>query len=97
MPRTSYNESVHAHSLTFSTQHKLLLFKDLYLCDIMLNQIALARKRGFYKLYAYVFMPNHVHLVIIPPETTKHMLMRKLQVIYMYTPAKVYLMDEIHR
>jgi putative transposase len=56
----------HAHELTFSCyQGRPFLAKErtcLYLADA----IAPARARHAFDLWAYVFMPNHVHLVIWP-------------------------------
>ncbi|MCP4581216.1 MAG: hypothetical protein GY839_06330 [candidate division Zixibacteria bacterium] len=39
--------------------------------EILIDQIRLARNRHSFKLLGYVFMPEHVHLVIYPLPDTK--------------------------
>jgi putative transposase len=37
---------------------------------IVLEQILSCRDRGFYKLHAFVVMPDHLHVLLTPGETT---------------------------
>jgi putative transposase len=60
-----------AHHLTFSCFRCLPLFSRelsrLWMCDA----IELGRQRGLYDLWAYVIMPEHVHMVLLPhPDVT---------------------------
>ncbi|QDT38344.1 REP-associated tyrosine transposase [Stratiformator vulcanicus] len=69
MPRRrTFNEPGHAHELTFSCFRRLpLLSRDrtrLWLAE----SIDAARNRLKFHLWAYVFMPEHVHLIVKPLE-----------------------------
>jgi len=56
----------HAHELTFCCyQNRPFLSKDRT-CRYLADAIAAARVAHHFDLWAYVFMPNHVHLVIHP-------------------------------
>jgi len=61
-----YNTSGHAHELTFSCYRRLSFFNDENACQIFLDTLANARKLYSFRLWAYVLMPNHVHLLIWP-------------------------------
>lgn len=39
--------------------------------NILLDQLASLINKYHFKLYGYVFMPDHVHLIIQPPENIK--------------------------
>ena len=54
------------HALTFSCFHRLPLFSRERTCCWMLKALQLGRKRDMFDLWAYVVMPEHVHLVIFP-------------------------------
>jgi len=61
-----YNTPGDAHELTFSCyRHQPLLLEDrtrLWLAE----SISIARERHKFDLWAWVFMPTHVHLLILP-------------------------------
>jgi putative transposase len=38
--------------------------------NIVVNQILSCRDRGFYKLHAFVLMPDHLHVLLTPGDTT---------------------------
>ena len=61
-----YNIPGHAHELTFScyTNRKFLL--SARTCQWLIESIEMARKKHNFSLWAYVFMPDHVHLLINP-------------------------------
>jgi REP-associated tyrosine transposase len=67
---TRLNIPGHAHELTFTCfQKRKFLSKDLtryFLCDA----IILAKENHNFDLWAYVFMLDHVHLLIYPKNTT---------------------------
>ena len=62
---------------TTDTWERRALFINTTLADIVVKQILACRERGFYKLHAFVLMPNHFHLLITPTISLE----RSLQVI----------------
>lgn len=61
-----YDVEGEAHCLTFSCFQQLPLFSRPRSCQWMLDALQLARRRGQYDLWAYVIMPEHVHIVLLP-------------------------------
>jgi putative transposase len=63
-----FNESGHFHALTFSCYKRLpLLNNDAWL--VMLTEsIDRAMRRHGYLLNAFVYMPEHVHLLVFPQD-----------------------------
>jgi len=61
-----YNEPGHAHELTFSCYQQLPLLSRDRTRAWLAEAIQLARVRLQFDLCAYVFMPEHVHLLIHP-------------------------------
>ncbi len=65
-----FEEPGYARSLTFSCYHKLPLFSDPELCHLFLHYLNRARYKNPFEIWAYVVMPNHVHLLLYPKGTT---------------------------
>ena len=63
-----YNLPNHARELTFSCYHKYNYFSDPIACDIFMDHLEDARKQMGFELWAYVIMPDHVHLLLWPEE-----------------------------
>ena len=61
------NDPHHAHFITFSCNKRLWLFKSPILYRDFLQ--TLCRDRHGFLLIAFVVMPNHVHLLIQPPDS----------------------------
>jgi putative transposase len=61
-----WNLSGHAHELTFSCNGGADYLKDSTACSILHQELEKARRIYSFKLLAYVFMPTHVHLLIVP-------------------------------
>jgi putative transposase len=61
-----YDEPGHAHELTFSCYRRLPLLSRERTCRWLAEAIAAARQRLDFRLWAYVFMPEHVHLLVCP-------------------------------
>jgi putative transposase len=61
-----YNTPGHAHELTFSCYRKEPYFNDITACHILLEEIEKARQIFNVDIWAYVIMPNHVHLLFWP-------------------------------
>ena len=59
----AYNDPGHAHELTFSCYHKFP-FLTPRTCAWLADAIRRACREYHYALWAYVFMPDHVHLVV---------------------------------
>ena len=61
-----YNIPGHAHYLTFSCYHRFDYLSDAASCSIFMEELERARTEFRFYLWAYVLMPNHVHLLIYP-------------------------------
>ena len=67
--RQSYDIPGHAHELTFSCYRRLPFLRAERTCVWLVDAINEARKKLGFSLWAYVFMPEHAHLVIKPAAT----------------------------
>ena len=56
--------------MTTDTWQKRALFAKPETAQIVLEQLLSCRDGGFYKLHAFVVMPNHLHVLLTPSETT---------------------------
>jgi putative transposase len=56
--------------VTTDTWQKHPLFINAALAKIIVEQILSCRDRGFYKLHAFVVIPDHMHVLLTPSETT---------------------------
>ena len=63
-----YNEPGHAHELTFSCYRRFRFLSKDRSCQWLADQIDKVRRKLNYALWAYVFMPEHLHLIIFPNE-----------------------------
>jgi len=61
-----YNSPGHAHELTFSCYHRYDYLSDPVACELFLCELKKSRGEHDFELWAYVLMPNHVHLLILP-------------------------------
>ena len=66
--RKAINTPGHAHELTFSCYHRFQFLKAERTCQWLADAINAARTKCNISLWAYVFMPDHVHLLIYPNE-----------------------------
>jgi putative transposase len=64
--RTTYNTPGHAHELTISCYRRFPFLKSERTCNWLADAIAEARVKHDFALWAYVIMPDHVHLIILP-------------------------------
>lgn len=63
-----YDEPGEAHALTFSCfQHRPFLSKDRT-CRWLVDSLDAARRRLNFHVWAYVIMPEHVHLLLFPTD-----------------------------
>jgi putative transposase len=61
-----YNTPGHVHELTFCCYHRYDYLGDATACELFLSELERCRAEHDFKLWAYVLMPNHVHLLIWP-------------------------------
>jgi len=57
-----------AHFLTFSCYQRRPYLRDKQCCDAVLAALEAARLRFSMRVYGYVVMPEHVHLLLSEPE-----------------------------
>ncbi len=62
------NDPGHAHELTFSCFHRFPFLSRERTCKWLADAIRSAKIELAYDLWAYVFMPEHVHLIVRPRE-----------------------------
>ena len=61
-----YNVAGNARELTFSCYNNRPFLLAERICKYLVDSIISNREKHKYDLWAYVFMPNHVHLLICP-------------------------------
>ncbi|MCW5775770.1 MAG: transposase [Phycisphaeraceae bacterium] len=54
--------------ITFSCRRRLPLLRSAVICRVVLEAMARARTRFSLEIFAWVLMPEHVHLLLRPPE-----------------------------
>jgi len=64
--RKTYNIKGHAHELTFSCYHQNNYLTDPKSCELFLNELSSTREKYHFYVWAYVLMPNHVHVLLFP-------------------------------
>ena len=64
--RRNYDEPGNAHELTFTCYRRFRFLGAERTCDWLAAAIDRARGRLDFALWAYVFMPEHVHLILWP-------------------------------
>ena len=71
--RRSLNIAGHAHELTFCCYRRLPLLSKERTCRWFLEALDNARTRWDMELWAYVIMPEHVHLLLLPRQADYRM------------------------
>jgi putative transposase len=64
--RRNFNLGGDAHELTFSCYKRLPFLRSERTCRWLLEAIESARKKLQFSVWAYVVMPDHVHLLVWP-------------------------------
>jgi len=64
--KTHFNTPGHAHELTFSCHKNRKFLLNEEVCIFLADAVTMARSKHCLKIWAYVFMPDHVHLLIYP-------------------------------
>ena len=63
-----YNDAGHAHELTCSCYRRFKMLSKDRTCEWLATEIGEVRRDLKYWLWAYVIMPDHVHLLVCPQE-----------------------------
>ena len=71
--RKSRNTPGESHYLTFSTYHKKPYLSDERICKLIAKRINEAAIELNFAVLAYVFMQDHVHILVHPHEETYEM------------------------
>lgn len=66
--KESFGYTGTARFVTFSCYHNYNLFKTHTVKNIFIHHFDTLRTKYMFKIYGYVIMPNHVHLVLLPPD-----------------------------
>jgi putative transposase len=66
MRRPALNEPGHAHELTFTCFRSYPFLRAERTCQWLADAVNEARQELDFALWAYVFMPEHVHLLVLP-------------------------------
>ncbi len=69
--RKTFDTSGDSHFITFSTFKRLPLLTKERSCQWMVEALALSRDRNPFELWAWVIMPEHIHIVLHPHQETK--------------------------
>ncbi|MBI2413611.1 MAG: transposase [Deltaproteobacteria bacterium] len=54
--------------VTAVTHERRLVFADAAPSDILLEAVLFGRKQGWYYIFAFVIMPDHLHMIITPKD-----------------------------
>src|SRR3984893_98251 len=65
---TRFHESRQLHFLTFSCYHRRPNFESIASCALFESALERVRQQYGLCVYAYVVMPEHVHLLVNEPE-----------------------------
>ena len=68
--RRNINQRTHAHVLTFSCYHGFRFLEAERTCQWLAEALNSARHRFDFALWAYVFMPEHTHMIVWPRKAT---------------------------
>ena len=63
-----FQQSGQSHFITFSCYRRAAYLTDRRLCGLLLLALEAARQRFSLRVYGYVIMPEHVHLLVSEPE-----------------------------
>ena len=85
--RQSYNILGHAHELTFSCYRRYPFLGAERCCRWLADAIQKARETQKFRVWAFVFMPDHAHLIVYP-YAPQHKMSRILESIKQPVGAK---------
>lgn len=56
----------YAYFVTTNVQHKQNIFLNSKIADMVLSALFFLRDKGYYRIYCFVIMPDHLHMIILP-------------------------------
>ena len=65
---TRYHETRQTHFVTFSCRNRQPYLRDSHIAAAFLHSLEQVRRRYCMRVYGYVIMPEHVHLLVSEPE-----------------------------
>ncbi len=71
--RKRYNEPRQPRELTFSCYQRIPFFSRERTCEWFIQSLEKARQKFGFELWAYVIMPDHVHLLVNPLDAADQM------------------------
>src|SRR5205823_1535836 len=71
--RKRYNEPRQPRELTFSCYQRIPFFSRERTCEWFIQSLESAHKKFGFQLWAYVIMPDHVHLLVNPGDAAAEM------------------------
>jgi putative transposase len=71
--RKRYNEPHQPRELTFSCYQRIPFFSCERTCEWLIQSLEKARKKFGFQLWAYVIMPDHLHLLVNPLDAADDM------------------------
>ena len=63
-----YHDTGHSHFVTFSCYQRRPLLEPSRACNVLLHALEEMRKKFDMRIYGFVFMPEHVHLLLGEPQ-----------------------------
>ena len=64
--RRTYNAPGHAHELTYCCYKGISFFRNKLFRGFFADAVKLAKEKHPFDIWAYVLMPEHVHMLILP-------------------------------
>ncbi|HLO41937.1 MAG TPA: transposase [Phycisphaerales bacterium] len=79
--RRRYEDAHHARFLTFSCYQRLAFFSNPAIADVFVSKLDATRVDHGFRLFGWVVMPEHVHLLIWPriPESPVRVVLQSLK------------------
>src|ERR1700690_959519 len=91
-----FQESGHSHFVTFSCRHRQPYFSTAELFDLFVQCLEDMRVRFDVRVYGYVVMPEHVHLLLSEPAGFAQVSAQRTNLGHQATVHQVSLADAIH-
>ena len=80
MPKLRHSKTqAYAYFITTRILEENRIFSDCNLAQIVMDIILFGRREGWYYLYAFVVMPDHMHLELTPKGKTVSEIMKSLK------------------
>jgi putative transposase len=77
--RISFDQEGEVHEYTFSTYRRQPFLDDEEYCRIFLRKLGQARRKHGFLVWAYVLMPEHVHLLINAQRATTSAILKSVK------------------